>query len=173
MPRPCERLGRNRKIEPTRISVASSQNDTGELNKEQATRACDVLRRTPLIQLSNVTIPDASAKLQSLPPEAALDVVLRFRAADAMKVNIRGITFSYDPATKLLKRGETAAAIHPGKSVDARFLIDRGIVESFWNGGESAHSVGSLHTDQGPAFAIEGSAIIEELVFYPMADIWK
>ena len=131
------------------------------------------LRGQPLIKLSNVTIAEAGAKLQSLTSDAALDAVLRFRASDPMNVNIRGIAFSYDPATKVLKRGDKGAEIHPGKSVDARFLIDRGLVESFWNGGEAAYSIGSLHTDKGPAFAIEGSATIEELTVYPMADIWK
>ncbi len=131
------------------------------------------LRGKPLIQLTNVPLAEATAKLQSLTTDAALDVVLRFRSSDAMQVNIRSITFAYDPATKLLTRGEAAAQIHPGKSVDARFLIDRGIVESFWNGGEAAYSIGSLHTDKGPAFAMESKAVIEELVVYPMADIWK
>lgn len=52
--------------------------------------------------------------------------------------------------------------------MDARFLIDRGIVESFWNGGEAAYAIGSLHTDDGPAFALEGDAMVEELIVYPM-----
>jgi hypothetical protein len=46
-------------------------------------------------------------------------------------------------------------------------------VESFWNGGEAAYSIASLHSDEGPAFAIEGDAVIEELTVYPMANIWS
>jgi hypothetical protein len=57
--------------------------------------------------------------------------------------------------------------------VDARFLIDHGIVESYWNGGEAAYSVGSLHTHNGPALEIKGNAVIEELTVYPMENIWK
>jgi len=57
--------------------------------------------------------------------------------------------------------------------VDARFLIGISLVESFWNGGEAAYSASSLPTDEGPAFAIEGEGTIEELVVYPMANIWR
>ena len=46
------------------------------------------------------------------------------------------IAFSYDAASKWLKMGTKTAQLHPGQTVDARFLIDHGIVESFWNGGE-------------------------------------
>ena len=46
-------------------------------------------------------------------------------------------------------------------------------MESFWNGGEAAYSIASLHSDEGPAFAIEGDAVIEELTVYPMANIWS
>ena len=37
----------------------------------------------------------------------------------------------------------------------------------------TAYCIGSLHTDTGPAFAIDGNAVIEEIVVFPMADIWK
>ena len=64
-------------------------------------------------------------------------------------------------------------AIHPGATLDARFLIDRGLVEILWNGGEAAYAVASLPTDAGPAFALEGEAAIEELTLYPVANIWN
>ncbi len=133
------------------------------------------LRGQPVIQLANITVAEATAKLQSLASEDALDVVLRFRpeATGTVNVNIRSVTFRYDAATKTLQRDNQSSAIHPGASVTARFLIDRGIVESFWNGGEAAYAIGSLHTDPGPAFALTGSALIEELTIYPMTDIWK
>ncbi len=133
------------------------------------------LRGQPLIKLANVTVAEAAAKLAVLTSDAALDVVLRFRpeATNAVSVKLRRLAFSYDPATRTLQRGSQRTVIHPGNSVDARFLIDRGLVESFWNGGEAAYTLGSLHTDAGPAFAIEGRAAIEELTVYPMADIWK
>ena len=133
----------------------------------------NALRGAPVIKLTNVTAAEANAKLQSLTTDAALDIVVRFRSSDSMKVSIRSIAMSYDSATKQVKRGERGAVIHPGKSVDARFLIDRGIVETLWNGGESAHTIASLHTDKGPAFSVEGAGIIEELTVYPMTDIWK
>ena len=135
----------------------------------------NALRGRPLSQLKNVTVDEANAKLQSLASDEALDVTIRFRtqASSKLDVNIRSIHFSYDSMTKILKRADTSRQLHPGESVDARFLIDRGIVESFWNHGEAAFTIGSLHTDSGIAFALEGNAVIEELVVYPMSDIWK
>jgi len=135
----------------------------------------DALRGEPLIKLSNVSVTEAKTKLATLAKDAALDVVVRFRPAASSRVNvtIRNISFGYDAATNTLNRGQASNLIHPGTTIDARFLIDSGIVESFWNGGEAAYSVASLHTDAGPAFAIEGDAVIEELTVYPMANIWK
>ena len=134
----------------------------------------NALRGRPLFQLKNVTVDEANAKLKGLTSEAALDVTIRFRsqASSKLDVNIRSIHFSYDSATKILKRADMSSQLHPGDFVDARFLIDRGIVESFWNQGEAAFTIGSLHTDSGSAFALEGNAVIEELVVYPMSDIW-
>ena len=130
----------------------------------------NALRGQPLVKLTNVSTAEATAKLQNLAKDAALDVVLRFRPAaqSHLKAAVRNISFSYDAATGTLKRANEATIIHPGNSVDARFVIDRGIVESFWNGGEAAYAIGSLHTDGGPAFALEGEAMIEELIVYPM-----
>lgn len=48
-----------------------------------------------------------------------------------------------------------------------------GLIESFWNGGEGAFSVASLHTDPGPVFAVNDEVAIEKLVVYPMATIWE
>ena len=135
----------------------------------------NALRGEPLIKLSNVTTAEANTKLATLAKDAPLDVVVRFRpnAQGKLNVTIRRIAFNYDPATKTLKRDTQSAAIHPGASLDVRFLIDRGIVESFWNGGEAALSIASLHTDAGPAFAIEGDAAIEELTVYELRSIWN
>lgn len=98
-----------------------------------------------------------------------IDVSVRFRpeAIGNVNVRIRGISFQYEIATKMLKRADQGNELHPGTSIDARFLIDRGFVESFWNQGEAAYCIGSLHTDTGPAFAIDGNAVFEEIVVYP------
>jgi len=135
----------------------------------------NALRGDPLMKLRNVTAAEANTKLAMLAKDAPLDVVARFRPAATSRLNIaiRNIVFDYDAATKTLKRDGQATVIHPGSSLDARFLVDRGIVEVFWNGGEAAYSVGSLHTDAGPAFAIEGDAVIEELTVYPVSNIWR
>ena len=132
----------------------------------------NALRGEPLMKLSNLSTAEANAKLQALGKNTALDVVVRVKSEKSVNVGIRNVTFNYDASTKTLKRNGQATDIHPSTSLDARFLIDHGIIESFWNGGEAAYSVGSLHTDAGPAFAIEGDAMIEELTVYPMTNIW-
>ncbi len=135
----------------------------------------DSLRGKPLVQLRNATIAEANAKLNNLTSDAALDVLIRFRAttSGSASVQIRSLQFQYDFATQTLTRADQTQRLHPDPSVNARFLIDRGIVESFWNQGEAAFSIGSLHTDIGPALAIQGSAMIDELSVFPMADIWQ
>ncbi len=132
----------------------------------------NALRGEPLLKLANVSIPEAHRKLQMLAKEAAYDIVLRVRPAangtGSLTATIRSIRFDYDSTNKSLKRGNDTTTIHPGESLDARFILDRGLVESFWNGGEAAYAIGSLHTDEGPAFALEGDAAIESLTVYPM-----
>ncbi len=132
----------------------------------------NALRGEPLMKLSNLSTAEANTKLQALGKNTALDVVVRFNSEKSVNVGIRNVTFDYDANAKTLKRNGQATVVHPSTSLDVRLLIDHGIIESFWNGGEAAYSVGSLHTDAGPAFAIEGDAMIEELTVYPMTNIW-
>ena len=130
------------------------------------------LRGEPLLKMNNISIPEANAKLQSLAKDATLDVVLRLRPDDTgrrtITTTVRNITIHYDSATKVLTRGNDRTPIHPDDTLDIRFIIDRGLVESFWNGGEAAYAIASLHTDPGPAFGLEGDAMVEELIVYPM-----
>jgi sucrose-6-phosphate hydrolase SacC (GH32 family) len=134
------------------------------------------LRGEPLFKLNDVSIAEANNKLQTLAKDAPLDVVIRFRGKQTapLRANIRQIGFAFESATgKLVQsRGGNAVSstvIHPEGAVSARFLIDHGIVECFWNGGEAAYSIASLHTDAGPALALDGEATIEEMIVYPMA----
>ena len=138
-------------------------------------REVNALRGKPLITLKNVTPAEAKMKLDALSKEAALDVTVRIRATGNGTVLLRSRDFVllYDPIKKTLKRDNQETIIHPGNSVGARFLIDRNIVESFWNGGEAAYTAASLYTQNGPAFGIEGEADIEELMVYPMRGIWR
>ena len=130
----------------------------------------NALRGEPLVKLTNLSAAEANVHLHKLTKEAPLDILLRFRPGGSsdLKASLRNITFSYEAATKTLHRGDQSTVIHPGAFLDARFIIDRGLVESFWNGGEAAYAIGSLHTDDGPAFALAGEAMIEELIIYPM-----
>lgn len=138
----------------------------------EPTEEINTLRGEPIIKLRNVSVAEANKKLAALEKRAAMDVVLRFKTA-SLKVSTRSLTFDFDTTTNTLTSNRQTTVLHPGASLDVRFLLDRGIVESFWSGGEAAYSVGSLHTDAGPAFAIEGDAMIEELTVYPMTNIWE
>lgn len=135
----------------------------------------NALRGQPLLRLRNETAAAASRQLQSLATDAQLDVALRFRpeSNEPVHFRIRSVAWSYDPATRSVRRGNQTTTIHPGEAIDARFLIDRGIVESFWNRGEAAYAVSALHTEAGLVIAIDGNATIEELVAYPLAGIWE
>ena len=131
-------------------------------------------------QGANLSAAVANDKLQTLARETPLEVTLRWPPATngLVKITLRGLRFEYDFGSGNLVcankgRQLSATTIHPAGRLAARFLIDRGIVEAFWNGGEAAYSVASLHTDAGPAFAVEGGAMIEDLAVYPLAGIWK
>ncbi|WAC18999.1 glycoside hydrolase family 32 protein [Luteolibacter sp. SL250] len=133
------------------------------------------LRGTPLLAEKNLTTAQANEKLAGVPKDASLDVVVRFRQSPAASVGVkvRGVHFQYDAAAKEISLNGKSTAVHPSGTLDARILIDRGIIEAFWNGGEAAHATGSLHTDDGPALAFGGEAEIEEITVHPMKDIRK
>jgi sucrose-6-phosphate hydrolase SacC (GH32 family) len=133
----------------------------------------EALRGTPLLNLRNVSVADAQAKLAALTKDAQLDIAVRFKpAAGSLKFRARNVELAYDPATRTVTRGRQATVIHPDAAVDVRFLMDRGLIETFWNGGEASYCIGSAYTAEGPAFSITGEANIEELTVHPMSDIW-
>jgi sucrose-6-phosphate hydrolase SacC (GH32 family) len=133
----------------------------------------NILRGKPSLQLSDTTASAANPELKALPINAALDIVLRFRpgAAGKFRITLRQIVFEYDAASKTLTRGGQTTTLHPDGPVEVRFVIDRGLVESFWNGGEAAYALSSLPADGGPAFALEGDAAVEALTVFPMSPI--
>lgn len=135
----------------------------------------DSLRGVPIFQGGDLTIAQVNEKLAVLSKDDPLDVVVRFRQnpAASLGVKVASVHFKYDAAVRSISLKEKSVAVHPGASLDARILIDRGIVEAFWNGGEAAFATDSLHTDEGPALTFEGDAVVEEITVYPMKDIWK
>lgn len=139
----------------------------------------NALRGKPLVVLRTGTAAEAETHLAILSRDLSLDVVVRFRAKGETPVcfTIRQCTFLFEPARNQLsqKDGDLTVSqtiIHPEGSVTVRFLIDRGIIESFWNHGQAATSMQSLHTESGPAFAIAGDLILEEMTIYPVSNIW-
>jgi len=138
------------------------------------------LRGTPLVSLQNTTAAEANAKLATLAKDAALDVSVTFKPTgrDPMKLTLRNRTFTFRPGDNQITlstdgKDLASGAIHPTGEITARFLVDRGIIESFWNGGELPFATASLHTDDGTAFAIEGSVQISALSVWPVNGIWK
>ena len=144
-------------------------------------RELDALRGRPLLTLRNVTMADASAKLAELglQKDAPLDVTVRFQAKGTtpVRVAVRSHEFTLDASGQLAvtRNGKAAGSttLRTSGATTARFLVDRGLVESFWNSGEAAHALASLHTDPGPALTLAGDATVEELIVYPMSSIWK
>ena len=140
----------------------------------------NILHGQPLLQLTDVSITEANAKLQTLDKNAPIDVLIKLHPVEKeiVKISIRNLAFSYDPSSGnliLLKNGLkiSETVIHPRVSLNIRFLIDHGLVDAFWNDGEATYSIVSLHTDNGPAFDIQGHEIIQNLSIFPMKNIWK
>ncbi len=135
-------------------------------------RELEALRGEPL--LKSATGAEFAAQLAALDKGAPIEVVVRFRPKGIapIKMQTRSLKFTYEPEQQIVVFGKDRAPLHANGSITARFLIDRGVVESFWNGGEAAYCAASLHTDEGPAFAIEGEADVEELTVYPLKGIW-
>lgn len=133
----------------------------------------EALRGEPIIQLTDVTGAEANEQLKQLKKTDALDVVITFAEEQStyVNVNVRGKGFGYEPGGNKISYGNVE--IHPEGEMDARFLIDRALIESFWNGGEAAYSVASRHTADGPAIQISDKAQIKSITVYPMANIWK
>jgi fructan beta-fructosidase len=135
----------------------------------------NTLHGAPILSLKNISGADANTQLQNLDKSQPLDIQLRFHVPSdtPVKLSTRKIVMSYDPISHIIRREGQEVAIHPQESLDVRFLIDRAIVESFWNGGEAAYSIKSYHTDPGPAFSIEGDMAVDQLDVYPMQSIWN
>lgn len=139
------------------------------------------LRGKPWLELRDLPMAEANAQLLALAlkKDAPLDVTVRFRAKGAtpVRVTLRGHEFTLDASGRLAltRHGKSAGSttLREKGATTARFLVDRGLVEAFWNGGESAHALASLHTDAGPALHFAGDATVEELIVYPMAGIWE
>lgn len=108
---------------------------------------------------------------RSLGREQACDITFHLRADQSATVRVRGLEYHYDAATRRLTHARQTATLHPAATLRVRILIDRAVVETFWNDGEAATCTASLHTDAGPAFQIEG-ATAEDLIVYSMQSIW-
>lgn len=140
----------------------------------------EALRGKPLLSLRNVSIAAANRALSKLSNEALLDVVLLVRpASDAtMGVTFRQDRFDFDASANVLSHTQASTLrsrkeLHPGDSLPIRFLIDRGIIESFWNGGQASYCILSPYKDDGSALVLDGDAVVEKLTVWPMADIWE
>ncbi|MEO1616237.1 MAG: glycoside hydrolase family 32 protein [Planctomycetota bacterium] len=138
----------------------------------------EALRGKPLLRLQNVSIAQANDALAALPNETLLDMVIQVRpAANASVSTVFGNErFAFDASKSIVSylhdgRMRGRRAIHPGDSISTRLLIDRSMIESFWNGGEASYCI---RTETGESkLMLEGDAVVEELTVWPISDIWK
>jgi len=155
------------------LELTLKKRDNEDMLCFEPVKELEALRGEPLLTLKNVSVTDAQAKLASLSRDALLDITVRFKpGAGAAKFRARNVELTYDPATRTVTRGRQTTVLHPEDTLDARFLIDRGLVETFWNGGEASYCIDSLYISEGPAFSITGDASIENLTVHPISDIW-
>ncbi|MEQ8836751.1 MAG: glycoside hydrolase family 32 protein, partial [Lacipirellulaceae bacterium] len=163
---------------PLRMTLRAINGDD-VLHYEPA-QEVEELRDEPIVRVQNVSGSECQEQLNNLPKEGLYDIILVLKDEQKAKVEVTLSQhgFVFDTSTKQLTRTKNgndngAMSLHPRGDLHARFLIDRGITECFWNKGEAAYSMGSLHTDPGPTFAISSDAQVKELVIYPMHNIWE
>ncbi len=133
----------------------------------------NALRGQPILEVKKASMATLQAKLASLANDALLDILVQFPANSPASFRIRNLTFTYDPATKAIELGKQSTTIHPeGDSVDVRFLVDRGIVESFWNGGEASYCAGTDPASPGHVFEISNTTGLDSATVYPLRSIW-
>lgn len=111
----------------------------------------------------------------NIQPTDEFDMEATFDAKQPVKVVLRSHEFTYDPATKeltLAKDGKVIARriIHPDGTLDARILVDRGVIEAFWNGGEATFCFASLHTDRGPGLKTSSAKTLQA---WSLKNIWS
>ncbi|MGZ0709992.1 glycoside hydrolase family 32 protein [Coraliomargarita sp. W4R53] len=138
------------------------------------------LRGSPQFSLKDATLREANTMLRQLRPEGSYDVLLELDPASSasFKACIRKNQFFYDfsKGTLALIRNDeviSSSELHPEETLHVRFLIDRGIVESFWNQGEAAFSIFALHSQDEPPLELTGQIRIKSLSVYPVANIWE
>jgi sucrose-6-phosphate hydrolase SacC (GH32 family) len=135
----------------------------------------NALRGEPLIKLARISAAQATTKISALGPDKPVDITFKLRSSAKTPVTLRtgNFSFSYDPVKRTLTRGQSETTLHPENDLEVRFLVDTSMVESFWNNGEAAYAASLPSVRKGPLLEIEGDATLEDLVVYPMADIWK
>ena len=138
--------------------------------------ALKTLRGAPLLETRAMPTEEANRRLEIIPKEAGVDATLRIRPdfSNPLRIQVRSLVWEYDPKTRRLTFANKTVVLAPSPTLDIRILIDRGIVECFWNQGQAAYAAGSLHTDVGPSLSVEnaGTSIMESLSVYPVSDIW-
>lgn len=129
------------------------------------------------VSLPDLAISDATEVLKF--SGEGIDLSLRITPTDAKVVglDIRGAAVSYDVEKNSLKVGKLNVPISLQEgSLDLRFLVDRGSLELFINGGETALQVAHLFDLQNQAisvFAKQGAANFSEISAHQMRSSWK
>lgn len=131
------------------------------------------LRGKAVFSAQNTTGAQIKAKLQALPRDETYDIEVTFAAGQKAKhaTRVRDRWMIYNPAKAAIEWGNTP--LFPKGPVKVRYLIDRGLFECFWNKGEAAFSIASLHTVDAPVLHIGENLKIDQITVYPMKSIWN
>jgi fructan beta-fructosidase len=127
----------------------------------------DVLCFQPVRELNALHGDEVS--LTALTKDMPCDVTLSLASSATLRV--RGLEWHYDASVHTVSHGKQSMKLHPAAKLSVRLLMDRAIVETFWNEGEAATCTASLHTDEGPALDIQGSEA-QDLRIQVMRSIW-
>jgi fructan beta-fructosidase len=128
----------------------------------------DTLCIQPVAEVA--TLHDRPVTLPNLAKDQLCDITLELPTEKSFTLRIRGLEYGYDSATQLLSHGKSSRQLHPSAKMELRILIDRYVVETFWNQGEAATCTGSLHTDTGPALELSTQPTQAEA--WSMKSIW-
>ncbi len=157
---------------PLELSLQSIENE--DLLHFYPIKNLEKLRDEPVLEMVNPSVNEANKRLGSLSKDLEYDVVMTLvsNSGSKMDIKIYDAHFQYSQESKKIELRGKHRNLHPSGTMEARFLIDRGVVESFWNKGEAAFCVAITHKRENSVIALSGDMEIEKLVVYPMKGIW-
>lgn len=131
------------------------------------------LRQTPVIKMKQVTAESLNGAFKKLRPDDGFDIVLQLLPLNGKSIKLRIRDKEWVLKAQSVGFEKETRTLHTQGAVEVRILLDRGVLECFWNGGEAAYAVGALDVPDKSLIEVEGDATIVSATVYPMSDIWK